>query len=225
MKDDDTLEPQSELIIIDTGSTDKTVNIAKKYTDKVFIKIFEPWSFSDARNYGIAMATGKRIFVIDADHELQQKSLYPLMDAVLNPKYDMYKTIFLKIHNLYSTQTGEYAKMTQSLIFENTGKPIYQFVVHNKANAQPPYLFMDNIILNHYGYLFQKADLFLQKKERSLPMLQSEYDKNPDDLHILTHIIKTFYACLDHKNVIEKGERWIKLMRKVDFHEGWFAYL
>lgn len=225
MKDDDTLEPLSELIIIDTGSTDRTVNIAKKYTDKVFIKEFVPWSFSDARNYGIAMAKGKRIFIIDSDHELQQSGLYILMNAVLNPAYDEFKTMFLKIHNLYSTETGEYAEMTQSLIFENTGKPLYEFSIHNRAKAQPPYLFLDNVILNHYGYLFQKQDLFLQKKERSLPMLEAEYDKNPDDLHILTHIIKTYYACLDHKNVIEKGKRWMKLMRKVQFHDGWFAYL
>lgn len=218
-------EKWCELIIVDTGSTDRTVEIVKEYTDKVFEKTFVPWNFSDARNYGIAYATGKRIMIVDADEELAQRSLYILEDAILNPKYDNVKTLFVKLHNFYTTQTNEYAEVIQARIFENTEKPLYQFAIHNKANAEPPYLFLDTVVFNHYGYLFQKTDLFLQKKERSLPMLEDEYNKNPDDLHILTHIIKTYYACGDHKQVVEKGERWMELMRGVDFHDGWFAYL
>ena len=38
MKDDKTLKPLTELIILDTGSTDRTINIAKKFTDKVYKK-------------------------------------------------------------------------------------------------------------------------------------------------------------------------------------------
>ena len=72
MKDDETLQPLVELIIVDTGSTDRTVNVAKKYTDKVFVKEFIPWNFSDARNYGIAKATGDWIMIVDADEELTQ---------------------------------------------------------------------------------------------------------------------------------------------------------
>ncbi len=85
MKDDDTLKSLTELIIVDTGSTDKTVNIAKKFTSKVKIKEFIPWDFSKARNYGIAMAQGERILILDADEELDQKSLYLLMDVLVDP--------------------------------------------------------------------------------------------------------------------------------------------
>lgn len=218
-------EKWSELIIVDTGSTDRTVEVAGEYTDKLSIKEFKPWNFSKARNYGIAKAVGKRIMVVDSDHELTQKSLYPLEDAICNPNNDVYKTIFLKIHNIYSMETGEYAEMMQSLIFTNTEKPIYEFAIHNKPKSETPFLFFENVIFKHYGYMFQKAHLFIDKKERSLPMLQAEYDINPDDLHILTHIIKTYYAIGDHNQVIEKGEHWMNLMREVDFHEGWYAYL
>ena len=37
--------------------------------------------------------------------------------------------------------------------------------------------------------------------------------------------IKTYYACNDYKNVIKLGEEWILLMREVDYHKGWYAYL
>ncbi len=227
MKDDDTLKPLTELIIVDTGSTDKTVNIAKKFTSKVKIKEFIPWDFSKARNYGIAMAQGERILIVDADEELTQKSLYLLMDVLVDPlkQYTDSNTIFVKLHNFYAMQTGEFAEVIQARIFKNTGKSLYDFAIHNKPDATPPYLFQDKVVFNHYGYLFQRADLFLKKKERTLPMLEAEYNKHPEDLHVLTHLIKTYYACNDYKNVIKLGEEWILLMREVDYHKGWYAYL
>jgi len=225
MKNDDTLAPQVELIIVDTGSTDRTIKVARKYTDKVFEKSFIPWDFSAARNYGIAMATGEHIMIVDADEELTQSSVYILMDAVLNPANAMYKTIFIMLRNFYSTKTGEYASVMHPRVFPNTGGPLYQFAIHNKPDAQPPYLFLDNVIFNHYGYMFDKPELFTLKKTRSLPMLEAEYEKNPEDLHILTHLIKTYYAANMYGDVVKHGEDWIKLMRKVEYHEGWFAYL
>ncbi len=58
----DSLKPlrtklESELIIVDTGSTDKTVDIAKAYTDRVY---FHPWNnnFSEMRNSTISYAMG-----------------------------------------------------------------------------------------------------------------------------------------------------------------------
>ncbi|MBU2621299.1 MAG: glycosyltransferase family 2 protein [Proteobacteria bacterium] len=58
-----------EIIIVDTGSTDRTVEIARRYTDKLY---FHPWedSFSKARNQALAYASGDWIFQLDADEEL-----------------------------------------------------------------------------------------------------------------------------------------------------------
>jgi glycosyltransferase involved in cell wall biosynthesis len=58
-----------ELVIVDTGSTDNTKEIAKKYTDKVHD--FE-WNdrFDDARNFALSKATGDWLLSIDADEEL-----------------------------------------------------------------------------------------------------------------------------------------------------------
>ena len=59
----------SELIIVDTGSSDGTVEIAKRYTDKVY---FKQWfnDFSGMRNYSTSLAKGEWIFIVDADEEL-----------------------------------------------------------------------------------------------------------------------------------------------------------
>ncbi len=66
-----------EIIIVDTGSTDKTKEIAKKFTDKIYD--FE-WlqDFAAARNFSFSKATKEYIFYLDADDiilEEDQKKL------------------------------------------------------------------------------------------------------------------------------------------------------
>ena len=227
MKDDLTLEPLVELIIVDTGSTDRTVNIAKKFTDKVYEKEFLPWNFSKARNYGIKKATGDKIMIIDADEELKQECLYPLEDIILNPRYKE-PSVFVKVYNYYSRDLQQYAEMLQPRIFKNDGEFCYEQSVHNKPKCKAPYLFAPHIILNHYGYLFQGMtgkNLLKKKSKRSLPMLQKEYKEHPDNLHNLTHLIKTYYVIQDLKNTVKYGEIWIKIMRKQNYNEGWNAFL
>lgn len=58
-----------EIIVCDSGSTDKSIEIAKKYTDKIFNF---PWvnDFSKARNFAKGKCTGDWIYSIDADHQL-----------------------------------------------------------------------------------------------------------------------------------------------------------
>lgn len=57
-----------EVIVIDAKSTDRTVEIVKKYTSKVIVK---EWSnFAEQKNYGINLAKNNWIINIDADERI-----------------------------------------------------------------------------------------------------------------------------------------------------------
>ncbi|MGQ9501276.1 MAG: glycosyltransferase family 2 protein [Anaerolineae bacterium] len=57
-----------EIIIVDSGSTDATCELARRYTDKV---VFHPWSgFAEQRNYGRSLASGEWILDLDADERI-----------------------------------------------------------------------------------------------------------------------------------------------------------
>lgn len=62
-----------EIIIVDTGSTDRTKEIAAGYTTNIYD--FQ-WtgSFSDARNYSFSLATGDYIYCADADELLDREN-------------------------------------------------------------------------------------------------------------------------------------------------------
>lgn len=66
-----TLKWVNELIVVDTGSTDKTVKIAKKFGARV-IGYLAGKNFSDWRNKGLKEAKGEWLLYIDADERVTQ---------------------------------------------------------------------------------------------------------------------------------------------------------
>ena len=72
-----------EIVIIDTGSTDNTREIATKYTDK-FIENEYKWNdnFAEARNYSLNKTTGDWILIIDADEYLEEGGIEKIKEAI-----------------------------------------------------------------------------------------------------------------------------------------------
>jgi glycosyltransferase involved in cell wall biosynthesis len=163
-----------EIIIVDTGSEDGTVEIAKKYTDKVY---FHPWkdSFSEARNHYLKYAAGDWIFQIDADEELVKEDIPALLDAVKNEELD---AIMVQIVSRFKKGRSE-AIHSVERIFRNNGVIHYEGRVHNRVvgitNAK-----VYPIRLIHYGYdLNQKESK--KKSERTISLLKMDLKDDPDN--------------------------------------------
>jgi len=72
-----------EIIVVDAKSTDKTVEIAKRYTGNVFIK---PWSgFGPQKNWGISKAQHEWIFIIDADERVTPELKDEILATISEP--------------------------------------------------------------------------------------------------------------------------------------------
>lgn len=89
-----------EIIIVDTGSKDKTKEITRKFTKKIYD--FN-WcdDFSKARNFSISKATKKWILVLDPDEKISKKDLIKLKNVISSAKKDIlgYRLIQKTYHN------------------------------------------------------------------------------------------------------------------------------
>ncbi len=74
----------AEIIIVDTGSTDKTKEIAKKFDAEIFdFKWID--DFSAARNESLKHATKDWILILDADEIIEKKDLSKIKNLIENP--------------------------------------------------------------------------------------------------------------------------------------------
>jgi len=75
-----------EIIVVDNTSTDKTVEIARKFTNKIYSQKNDPSKIDIQKNFGFDKATGNWVLSIDADEEVSPKLAGEVKSEVLNPK-------------------------------------------------------------------------------------------------------------------------------------------
>lgn len=80
-----------EIIFIDNTSDDKTVQIAKKYTDKIFIRKNDPVMLNRNKNFGFDEATGDWIISLDADERLTSELSVEIRKAISTNQYAGYE--------------------------------------------------------------------------------------------------------------------------------------
>lgn len=72
-----------EIIVVDSESKDKTVEIAKEYTEKVFINMWE--GFAAQRKYSLSKASNEWILSLDADERISPELKIEITNTINNP--------------------------------------------------------------------------------------------------------------------------------------------
>lgn len=165
-----------EIIIVDTGSTDNSIDIAKNYNARIFS--FE-WikDFSAARNFSIAQATGDWILYLDADERLDQSSISELKKLTTTKQKIAYNCT---VRNLDS-EIGRDNSMRYPRLFPNyegiqfTGKVHEQISPSLKEKGIE--ILSSNILIIHVGYNVS-LEKKKQKAKRNLELLLEEYFVN-----------------------------------------------
>ncbi len=79
-----------EIIIVDTGSSDRTKEIAARYTDKIYDYIWKD-DFADARNFAFSKASMEYIYTADADEVLddENREQFRLLKEAMVPEVEI----------------------------------------------------------------------------------------------------------------------------------------
>ena len=115
-----------EIVVVDTGSTDKSMEIAKSYTDKIYY--FE-WcdDFSKARNFAFSKASKEYLMWLDADDFIDDDNIAKIIQYKAKNKH--YDVVFMR----YAT------------VFDKNGKPTFCFKRERIVKNLPQFRFVDPI--------------------------------------------------------------------------------
>lgn len=159
-----------EIIIVDTGSTDFTKEIALRYTDKIYDYKWNK-DFSAARNYSLEHATGDYILVLDADEYIEGLDLRSLTKSGLD-YYLMRIKNFLPQNEVVSHQAVR--------LFRNCLDIRFKGRIHESILSEGMQLkgVVTDLTIYHSGYLednFKEKD----KHKRNIELLKLQLIQEP----------------------------------------------
>lgn len=191
-----------EIILVDTGSTDETIKIAKSFGAKIY---HYKWSdsFAEARNYSLSKANKQWILIMDADDVFERDDKEKLLSITENK---------IQGSNIYCCKTLCYtgntpddnsvlSNMNIRLIKNKMGYKyqgrIHEQIVLREEDKNIPYpIVATDIRFHHYGYLTSHITE-KDKHKRNINLIQKELDENPDNAFMLFNMGNEYFALQD----------------------------
>lgn len=211
-----------EILVVDTGSTDKTVEIALKLGARV--EHYE-WvhDYSKARNFALKMAKNDMILFLDADEIPYQVDLdkikrgiatYPQAIGRITRQNYCYASDDKK-----SIVTDKTERLFDRRIYKYEDAVHEQVVKRNKGKMEA---YLLPLVVKHYGYL-QSREKLVEKAEYYNSILFRELKKKPNDPYILFQLGQSYRMIGDNKKALEY---FIKsLQNNPDTHAEYYLIL
>lgn len=188
-----------EIVLVDTGSTDNTVEICKEFTDKIYY--FE-WinDFSAARNYAAEKASHDWILCIDSDEFVTEWDEKELQNLINNNPTMIGNMVQRNTcgHEGETYKSDERASRLYNRKFYHFERSIHEQLVPTNPDTGFHYKGIQ-IIADHMSYSGSVEDL-RKKAERNITLLKKELKINPHDPYTLFQLGQSYYMIDDYKN-------------------------
>jgi glycosyltransferase involved in cell wall biosynthesis len=210
-----------EIIIVDTGSTDTTKDIAFKYTPNIYD--FE-WigDFSAARNFVASKANGQWILVLDADEYVEEENFKDFIEEIKSDeeKFDSYAARILNF-------TGHFGEgLIQNYhdrIYKNNGEINYYRKIHEQfqnKNGNPLASKKAGLVIFHSGYL-NKVVNEKDKKVRNKELLDKEMNAGKNKAFDYFNFGNEYFSAGEYVDALSAYKLAYEL--KDDFRLSWVA--
>jgi glycosyltransferase involved in cell wall biosynthesis len=202
------LQGVDEIVVVDTGSTDNTCNIVRKYTDKCYEGEYK-WddNFAEARNVALSHCTTDWVISIDADETLDEGGVSRIKEIIymINMYFDaimvlmhhgddqFYNTKVFRSHLRYTGKVHEYILPTD--ILENSG----------------------------VGIEFNISESHTKDPDRNIRILESEARKDPFNPRTQYCMMREYFILGYFPNAIYWGERYRVSVEKLGLCDAEYA--
>lgn len=185
---------QFEIVVVDTGSVDRTMEIAGKYTDKVY---HFNWcdDFSAVRNYAADQASNDWILTIDCDEYLENMNLAAVEDALSQNECSVGMVVR---NNPYIIQ-GVRSIMSENICrLYNRNHCHYEGIIHEQITTlegHEPESFVLPLTFYHEGYVSESDKRM--RATRNLEMLLRDLDKKGPNPYIYYQLGQNYISLND----------------------------
>ncbi len=201
-----------EIVVVDTGSTDSTVEIAESFGAK--IGHFD-WAddFSAARNESLRLATGRWALWIDADEEVDASSWGAISEGLMRPHFGGY---FTRIVNILDDEGRQQYVHTPVRLFQRLPEVRFEGRIHEQVvqcfdRLGLPCATLKDVTIRHYGY---RAEDMREKgkTDRTIRMLEREVQESPDDAFQWFNLANAYSVARRPEDAVNAAKRSIELM-------------
>ncbi len=181
-----------EVVVVDTGSTDRTKEIARKYTENVYD--FE-WigDFSAARNFAASKAKHNYIVALDCDEFIERLNI-PEIEKFLKEK--PFGIGFMRLLNLVSSGTSMGKNVHGVGRIYDKRFAGYVDRIHEqlrpKNNRKMEVKNLD-VSAIHMGYLQSPEDRE-KKNRRNIELLLLQLEEKPNDIYSMFQLAQSYYV-------------------------------
>ncbi|MGJ0906021.1 glycosyltransferase [Clostridium botulinum] len=200
-----------EIIIIDTGSTDRTKEIALNFTDKVYDFT---WcnDFSKARNFSISKASNDWILVLDADEVVTDFDIRDIESFCSQDNKNVVGR--LKRINEYEDEQGikRYIERVNRVLNKNFFT--YEGIIHEQivSTNKKKYVTKNiNLIVDHIGYSKEVLNR-TNKIQRNIELLKKALKKDFKDPYLHYQLGKSYFMGKDYANAYISFKKAIYLV-------------
>lgn len=211
-----------EIIVADTGSTDKTKEIACKYADKV---LDYTWcnDFSAARNFSISHASNDYILILDCDEIITNLDLSELTKTIRQHP-DGVGQIRMSDHYLSNQIDTTYQYWLERFFPKKLyyfDSPVHEQIMHRHMGLRYESYPLP-IQVDHIGYSGTIAEL-RQKVERNNALLFQELKKDKQNPYLYFQIGQSYNLIYDYENSyqyyqkaleydVNPDDEWVQMM-------------
>lgn len=213
-----------EIIIVDTGSTDRTKAIAREYTEHVYDFVWIN-DFAAARNESLKYATGKWILILDADEYIEQNNHEELRKLLSSRSEQKPEVFLLNIYNLLGDGDDEtqLLKSQGARLFANNGLIYYKQPLHEQLTCDNQKLILQALpfTIYHTGYT---SSVVIEQNKSARNMLILEQMKSGQETDpYYQFVLGNQYRSTDEKQ--EALQCYYRSYEKSRPTDAWYHYL
>src|SRR3984957_1538850 len=205
-----------EIVIVDTGSTDNTVEIARSFGARV---LFHEWtgSFAQARNVSFDAAEGDWLLCLDADEVLVEEDA-PLLRSLTGRTW---REAFYLSETNYTGDLEDGTAVTHNALRVFRNRPEYRFegrlheqIAHCLPGYLPERVEASGVRIKHYGYLGAVRDS-REKSRRNIELLRLQQAESPSTPFLHYNLGSEYAAADEPRAALAEFERAWKLLQSL----------